>query len=163
MDNEPLYNETLTSNLTTGLFIGLGIISGGLCTWRIMAIHFDGLAGVLCFFACFFAFYTVNYRKLVIKLSSDMLKLHFGVFHWRVPVENIASCRLDDQLNFIERYGGAGIHFMLVDGKYRANFNFLDHPRVAITFKRKVGLVQELSFSTQEPYTILDKIDKLIL
>jgi len=140
----------------------LGIISGGLCAWRILAVRFDGFAGVLCFFACFFAFYTVNYRKLVVDLFSDKLKLQFGVFRWRVPVENIASCRLDNQLSFIERYGGAGIHFMLVGGKYRANFNFLDHPRVAITFKQSKGPVQELSFSTQEPNTILDNINKFI-
>ena len=141
MDSTPRFHETLSLKLTTGLFIGLSAISGGICAWRSLAIRFDGLAGVLCFFACFFAFYTVNYRKLVIKLSSDIQNLCFGVFPWRVPNENIANYQLDDQLNFIERYGGAGIHFMFVGGKYRTNFNFLDHHRVAITYKWSMGLV----------------------
>ena len=162
MDSKPRFHETLSSKLTTGLFIGLSAISGGLCAWRSLAIRFDGLAGVLCFFACFFAFYTVNYRKLVIKLSSDIPNLCFGVFHWRVHNENIASCRLDDQFNLIERYGGAGIHFMLVGGKYRAYFNFLDHPRVAITYKRSMGLVQEISFSTLEPDRFIKQVNQLI-
>lgn len=40
---------------------------------------------------------------------------------------------------------------MVVHKRYRASFNFLEHPRVLIALKRKVGLIQDISFSTQQP------------
>jgi hypothetical protein len=53
------------------------------------------------------------------------------------------------------KYGGAGIHFMFVHKRYRASFNFLEHPRVVIGLKRKAGLVKDISFSTCQPNELI--------
>jgi hypothetical protein len=71
-----------------------------------------------------------------------------------VALENIQKCHLD-KLSKFQKYGGAGIHLMFVRNRYRASFNFLEYPRVVITFKRKVGPVQDLSFSTRRPEEII--------
>jgi hypothetical protein len=58
------------------------------------------------------------------------------------------------------RMGGAGIHFMSIRKRYRASFNFLEHPRVVIAFKRKAGLVRDISFSTRHPDDVLRRIQE---
>jgi hypothetical protein len=58
------------------------------------------------------------------------------------------------------RYGGAGIHWMMVHGRYRASFNFLEYPRVVVRFKQKRGLVQDVSFSTRQPEEVIRCIEQ---
>jgi hypothetical protein len=60
------------------------------------------------------------------------------------------------------RLGGAGIHFMLINKRYRASFNFLEHSRVVIALKRKVGPVRDISFSTRQPDEVLRLIQGAI-
>lgn len=114
----------------------------------------DALAVTLFVFCGIFLFYSVNYRTLVIQLTAHTLKLKFGLFPWTVPLDNIADCQLDELPKFLE-YGGAGIHFFTIRNRYRASFNFLEHPRVVVAFKKKRGLVHELSFSTRKPEEVL--------
>ena len=44
---------------------------------------------------------------------------------------------------------------MNVRNRYRASFNFLEYPRVVIAFKKKAGLVRDISFSTRQPEEIM--------
>ena len=71
-----------------------------------------------------------------------------------MPLANIEECRLDE-LPAVMRYGGAGIHFMSIGGRYRASFNFLEHPRIVIALKRQAGPVRDISFSTRRPDDVL--------
>ncbi len=103
----------------------------------------------------------MNYRTLVIRLTSESLKLTFGIFTWRVPLDNVEDCRLDE-IPLVMRMGGAGIHFMIIRKRYRASFNFLEYPRVVIAFKRKDGLVRDISFSTRQPDDVLYFIKKTV-
>lgn len=92
----------------------------------------DLLASVLLFFSCFFLFYSVNYRILVIRLTSKSLKLSFGIFRYAIPLDKVHECQLDDDLSLLMKYGGAGIHFMCIRNRYRVSFNFPEHSRVVI-------------------------------
>jgi hypothetical protein len=152
--NDLLYKEKLASNRTLALFLALTILFLALAAWRLAA----GSPGVLAVvFFCLggtFLFYSLNYRTLVIRLGPRSLELGFGIFSWTVPLETIAEFRLD-QLPWLKRMGGAGIHFMTVRGRYRVSFNFLEHPRVVIALKRKRGLVRDVSFSTRNPDEVL--------
>jgi hypothetical protein len=56
------------------------------------------------------------------------------------------------------RLGGAGIHFMVIENRYRASFNFLEYPRVVIALKRKKGPVRDISFSTRHPEELLQRL-----
>jgi hypothetical protein len=130
--------------------------------WQATSNGLDVLAVLFLFFFVLFLFYSVNFRTLVIRISPEFLELKFGIFKWRVPMDNIESCTLDE-IPAIMRYGGAGIHFMFIRGRYRASFNFLEYPRLAIAFKRKAGPVRDLSFSTRQPDVILSIINKAIM
>lgn len=160
--NAPIYHERLTSKSTTGLFIILTLLFACTFAWRLLAVSMDWLAILLLVLVCFFLFYTLNYRTLDIQINPDQLRLKFGVFSWRIPISNIASFRLDDDIPGLKRNGGAGIHFMFVNGRYRASYNFLEHPRVVISFRNKVGPVADISFSTGQPDQVLKHLEELI-
>jgi len=150
------YNEKLSSAKTEILFVVLTLIFLALFVWRWPSAGWNGwTVTFLCFFA-FFLFYSLNYRWLKIHLTPDTLQLTFGIFTWRIAISNIKNCYLDE--DSLWRFGGAGIHFMWIKGKYRAFFNFLEYPRVVVTFKEKKGPVQEIAFSTKEPERVMEII-----
>ena len=154
-----IYHEIVTSRRTEVLFVVLAILFFLLLIWRVIIGGLDILAAV--FFSLFglFFFYSLNYRKLIIHLKADSLKLKFGIFTWTVPLDNVEECRLDE-MPFLMRMGGAGIHFMIVHKRYRASFNFLEHPRVVIAFRKRVGLVRDISFSTCRPDDVVRLIQE---
>lgn len=149
-----IYHEHITSKATRWLFLGLSLLFGGLFIWRQQTSGPGWLSVLLAFLCLVFLFYTLNYHRLDIYLGQEALKLSFGIFHWTIPVENIASVALDN-LPALLRYGGAGIHFMNVRNRYRASFNLLEYPRVVIALKRKAGLVRDISFTTQHPEEVI--------
>ena len=161
MNNDALYDEKISSKRTEWLFLGLTILFLLLFVWRVKLIGWGTLTVVfLCFF-CFFLFYSVNYRTLIIRITSQSLQLSFGIFTWTVPLDNVAGCSLDE-IPALMKFGGAGIHFMNIRKRYRASFNFLEYPRVVIAFKRKVGPVRDISFSTRRPENVLRIIQEAI-
>ena len=157
-----IYNEKVSSKWTEVLFLALTILFSLLLIWRVISSNLDVLAVVFfCLFALFL-FYSVNYRTLIVRITDESLKLIFGIFTWTVPFENIEQCQLDDDLPLLMKYGGAGIHFMLIRKRYRASFNFLEHSRVVIRLKRKAGLVKDISFSTCQPNELIQLIQGAI-
>jgi Ca2+/Na+ antiporter len=161
MNDDLLYHERVTSNRTEALFLTLTILFLSLLVWHVSVASLDVLAVVFFCFFVLFLFYSLNYRTLIIHLTSESLKLTFGIFTWTVALDNIEACTLDDIPVFM-RMAGAGIHFMIIRRRYRASFNFLEYPRVAIAFKRKEGLVRDISFSTRRPDDVLRLIQEAV-
>jgi hypothetical protein len=156
-----IYCERISSNRTEALFLALAALFLLLSAWRVTVGSLDALAGAFLFFFALFAFYSVNYRNLVIRLTPESLKLKFGIFTWNVPFDNIENSRIDE-LPAVMKYGGAGIHFMSIRKRYRASFNFLEYPRVVVTLKRKTGAVRDISFSTRRPDDVLRLIQNAV-
>jgi len=162
MNDDIIYTEKVVSKRTEILFIVLTILFLLPLIWRIFAGSLDLLAGVFLFFFCFFLFCSLNYRALLIRLTSGSLKLSFGIFTWTIPLNNISECQLDDDLPVLMKYGGAGIHFFFIRKRYRASFNFLEHSRIVIRLKRKAGLLRDISFSTCQPDEVIRLIQAAI-
>jgi Ca2+/Na+ antiporter len=156
-----VYREQVSSKKTQILFTALTTLFLFLLIWRLNVSGLDIIAAGFTFLFAIFLFYSLNYTTLIIRLTPKALKLKFGIISWTVPVDNIADCRLD-QIPSLMRKGGAGIHFMFIHKRYRASFNFLEHPRVVIAFKRKVGPVQDISFSTRHPEDVIHHIQEVI-
>ncbi|MBN1536470.1 MAG: hypothetical protein JW908_07045 [Anaerolineales bacterium] len=152
MNDQPIYQEKLSSTRTEALFVVLMLIFLGLFIWRMNVSGWQTLTWVFLFFAAFFLFYIINYRTLVITITSKMLYLKFGIFTWRIPLNNIDEVRQDDIS--LWRIGGAGIHFTSIGRRYRAMFNFLEYPRLVLMLKQKRGPVKDVIFSTQNPEEI---------
>lgn len=159
MADDLVYEERVSSKATEALFLALAALFVLLLIWRLSAVRLDALAVVFVCLSVFFLFYAVNYQTLVIRLTPERLALRFGLFTWKVPLDNVEACRLDD-IPTLVRLGDPGIHFMGVRERYRASFNLLEHPRVVIAFKSKVRPVQDLSFSTRHPKEILRRLQE---
>ena len=154
MAEQLIYSERVSSKWTEALFVALMLFFFGLFAWRLDSGRVGLLAVVFLGLGLVFAFYTLNYRTLVISLTPSAFRLTFGIFAWRVPLDNIAGCSRDEIPGLV-RYGGAGIHFMVFRKRYRVSFNFLEHPRLVIALKRKVGLVRDVSFTTRQPEELI--------
>jgi hypothetical protein len=161
MNDEVLYEERITSNKTEALFILLTLLPTLIYIWGIKAGRKGKLTVVSLFLSILFFFYSLNYRTLVIRLTSRYLRLTFGLSSWNVSLNNVEDCRLDE-IPPLMRMGGAGIHFMMIRNRYRASFNFLEYPRVVIGLKNKVGPVQDISFSTRQPDRVIHLIQETI-
>jgi Ca2+/Na+ antiporter len=155
MTDGPVYEEKISSSRTEALFIGLAATFLVLSTWRMSVTGLDALGIVFLLFFVLFVFYCLNYRILIIRITQDSLKLKFGLFTWTTPPEDIGEIRPDDDIPALKKFGGAGIHFMFVRGRYRASFNFLEYPRVVVALKKKRGSVQDVSFSTRNPSHVI--------
>ncbi len=161
MTSIPIYTEKITSRKTEALFIALALLFLLLAFWRMDSRGWDGFAIMFAVFCAIFIFYSLNFRTLLIRIASESLKLTFGIFTWTVPLDNVEDCQLDE-LPALMKYGGAGIHFMLIRNRYRASFNFLEYPRVVVGFKRKRGPVRDISFSTRRPEEVVRLIRESI-
>jgi hypothetical protein len=161
MTDDIQYHERVSSNRTEVLFLTLMILFVLLFIWRVNGSGLDFLGVVFLCLSGLFLFFSLNFRTLVIYLTSESLRLTFGIFTWKVPMDNVEECRLDE-IPLLMRMGGAGIHFMFIRKRYRASFNFLEYPRVVMAFKRKVGPVRDISFSTRRPDDVLRLIQKAV-
>jgi len=161
MTENLLYTERISSKRTEMLFVALLLLFFMLLIWCVTTLGLDILAAVFLCLCAFFLFCALNYRTLTIRLTTKSLKLTLGIFTWTVPLENIEACHLDE-IPVLMRFGGAGVHFMLIRRRYRASFNFLEYPRVVVALKRKVGPVRDISFSTRRPDDVLRLIQEAI-
>ena len=161
MTEDLIYQETLRSKKTSGLFLGLSLLFLILGIWRLVSAGWAALTIVFLVISALFLFYVINFWKLQIFVNPELLKVKFGIFRWRIPLENIASIQRDE-LPWLMRNGGAGVHFLLVNGLYRVNFNFLEYSRLLVRFNEKAGPVQALSLSTRQPEHLLAAINQRI-
>jgi hypothetical protein len=162
MSAQLIYSERVSSKKTELFFVALTLLFLLLFAWRVMKRSVDFLAVILLLFFSFFLFYSLNYRTLLIRLTTESLMLSFGIFTWKISLNNINDILTDEDLPILTKYGGAGIHFMLIRKGYLASFNFLEHSRVVIGLKRKAGLVTDIAFSTCHPNELIQLIQGAI-
>lgn len=154
-----LYNEKVRSNKTSLLFVILALVFFTMFGWRFSVVGYRFVPGLYAFLGLFFCFYVINFRELEILITDQTLQLKFGVIGWSSNIDNIKSSILYDPPFWI-KFGGAGVHFAMVDGDYKAFYNFLEYPRVLIGFHQKQGWVQSLVFTTRQPDKILEILGK---
>lgn len=157
MTQDPVYEEHVSSARTQVLYAILTTIFLLWGVGRLAAGHPDMPAFAFLFLSVIFAFYASNYRTLVIRITPRSLRLVFGIFAWTIALDRIETCRIDDPPP-LAKYGGAGIHFLVVRRRYRASFNFLEHPRVVIALRPRAGLVRDISFSTRQPEEVIRRL-----
>jgi hypothetical protein len=153
MPDDLIYEERLSSWRTEAVFVALSVLFLALLTWRLIVSGFGAIAALYLFLSILFVFYALNYRILAICISTEGLQLKFGLFGWTIPWSAVAEAHLDK--SSLWRIGGAGIHFSMIGGRYRAMLNFLEHPRIVIKLKKKRGPIRDVAFSTERPNEIL--------
>ena len=158
MTSESFYEEHISSTVTEGLFIFLTVL---FLLISFIEVTYNGLnlyVVILFVLFVFFLFYSVNYRKLVIRFTPHSLELHFGLFHRVIPWECVEKCHRDDVS--IWRVGGAGIHSTRMRGQWRIMFNFLEYLRIVLLVNK--GRFSEVVFTTKDPDEVLRLINQKI-
>jgi hypothetical protein len=153
MTSQTLYDERLSSVRTEALFIVLTPVPLAVFARRVQSAGIDGWSVFLLAVTAMFLFYSVNYGTRVTRVGADVLRLRFGLFEWKLAVQNIKFC-LPDTVS-LWPIGGAGIHFTFIDRRYRAMFNFLEYPRLVVGLKMKKGPVRDVVFSTRRPAELM--------
>jgi len=159
MDDGTLYKETISSARTEALFVMLALLFLLLSAWRLRTRGLGFLAIAFFVLCAFFVFYSFNYRTLTILMDPHALVLRFGLFSWTVSLDSIEDAFLDKTP--LVRIGGAGIHFTVINRRYRAYLNFLEFPRVVLSLKKPRWLVRDVAFTTQRPAEVLHVIDRM--
>ena len=161
MQNSPIiYHERLTSRITTTLFAGLSVIFLLLFLWRVSRRGMDGLVWFNLALSGVFLFYVINFRVLLITLIARQVMIRFGIIRWIVPLRNIETIELVE-IPVMYQKGGAGVHVMSIQGRYRVSFNFLEYPRVVIRLRQQRGPVKDVSFSTKSPQMIIQYVREI--
>lgn len=154
-----LYREQLTDWKTSLLFAVLAAFFAALFCLRFQQVGWKPGPIIFMLISLIFWLYLVNYFRLDVKISSRDLILKFGIFGWKESLQNLGPISKEGRPFWI-RYGGAGIHFAMVRGKYTMFFNFLDHPRQKIELLTKRGWVQQICFSTCCPDRIRSVLEQ---
>ena len=85
MTDNLIYHEKISSNKTEALFVALTILFLALTLWRVDSRGWDGLAITFAVFCAIFIFYSLNYRTLVIRLTSETSETHIRPLHMDSP------------------------------------------------------------------------------
>lgn len=158
MPASSIFEERLQSKRTTALFVLLAALFWSLWLRRKKTGRGGRLNALFSGLSAFFIFYVLNYHTLQLEITPQRICLRFGLFEWSEPLENIENCFVDE--TSLWRIGGAGIHFSLFAGRYRAMFNFLEYPRIVLGLKHKRGPVREIAFSTRHPGQVISLIEQ---
>ncbi len=82
-----IYKERISSNKTEVLFLVLTVLFFLLLVWRRNAVGLDWIAVVFIGFFVLFFFYSLNYRNLVIHLTSDIAKAEI----WHLSLDSASG------------------------------------------------------------------------
>ena len=141
------------------MIIALGLIAG----WLAISVIWGGGAifpptPFHAFLILLLVAILVNFSRLTIRMSPENITVGYGRITRQIPWENIESCYLDETSAIF--YGGVGIRFARIRGKWRLVYNIIATPRVVLSLK--AGRFQEFVFSTKNPDEVLSIINDRI-
>lgn len=156
MTVKPVYFERI---LFREMFIALGLIAG----WLAISVIWGGGAifpptPFHAFLILLLVAILVNFSRLTIRMSPENITVGYERITRQIPWENIESCYLDETSAIF--YGGVGIRFARIRGKWRLVYNIIATPRVVLSLK--AGRFQEFVFSTKNPDEVLSIINDRI-
>lgn len=96
--------------------------------------------------------FTINFRKLVIKMRPDGISVNYGIFKRTIKWENIEKCYVDEDSAL--GYGGWGIRIGSGKEGLRLVYNLIGRPRIVLSLKK--GKFKEFVFSTANPQKVIE-------
>lgn len=157
MDSDNIYEEKIFAKVIGGL---LGVVSVFILIILIYQITVGPLGddpAPSYFFLIMFIFLfilTLNFSRLIIRVSFQAVTVGYGIIKKRIPMENIEDCEIDKTPAV--RYGGAGIRTARIKGEWVLVYNVVGGPRCVL--KLKEGRIKKFVFSTKNPEEIVNVI-----
>jgi hypothetical protein len=89
----------------------------------------------------------VNYRHLMVTITSDSVTVRFGRLKHQVQWKDVARCRMNEAEALA--HTGRGISIRRGQGRWGLAFAVENYPLVSLELRR--GFFKELAFSTNNP------------
>ena len=154
MQENKIYEEKIFSKLFTGIFVLIPIIFLFLLSYQALIEPIGAHPAPNWFFLLMFLFFlgiTINFSRYSLKMTSNAIKVSYGLSKHSILWNNIADCYLDT--TSIRSYGGWGIRVANVNGQWRLGYNVVGYPRVLLSLKQ--GRFREFVFSTNNPEEVI--------
>ena len=148
------YEEIIFSKLFTGITAIFSTIFLFLLSYQMLIGPIGTSPALNWFFLFIFLFFlgiTINFSRLTIRMTSNSIKVGYGISKYTILWKNIEDCYLDK--TSIRRYGGWGIRLSKVKGKWRLVYNVIGYPRVLLSLNQ--GKFREFVFSTKTPEEVI--------
>ena len=101
----------------------------------------------------------INYRKLKLAITDEAITVAYGAFRDTIPLGTVTAAYRDTASALI-RYGGWGIRFGRVEGRWRKVYNVIGCQNVVVRVTgRRVG---ELAFASRDPEKVLFLLNRMI-
>jgi hypothetical protein len=157
MDSDSIYEEKIFAKVLGGLMGGISAIMLIILVYQlIMGPYGDSQELTMFFLIMFIIFFvlTLNFARLIIRISFQSVTVGYGVIKKRIPMENIQDCEIDKTPAI--RYGGAGIRTARVKGEWILVYNVVGGPRCVLRLKE--GRFKKFVFSTKNPEEVVNVI-----
>jgi hypothetical protein len=157
MDSDYIYEEKIFAKVIGGL---IGVVSAIMLIILIYQIMIGPLGDsqelTIFFLIMFIIFFilTLNFARLIIRLSFQSVTVGYGIIKKRIPMENIEDCEIDKTPAI--KYGGAGIRTARINGEWVLVYNVVGGPRCVL--KLKEGRFKKFVFSTKNPEEVVNVI-----
>jgi hypothetical protein len=157
MDSDYIYEEKIFAKVIGGL---LGVVSAIMLIVLIYQITVGPLGDspelTIFFLIMFIIFFllTLNFARLIIRISFQSVTVGYGIIKKRIPLENIENCEIDK--TSAVRYGGAGIRTARIKGEWILVYNVVGGKRCVL--KLKEGRFKKFVFSTKNPEEVVNVI-----
>lgn len=157
MDSDYIYEEKIFAKLIGGLFGALSVIMLIMLIYRITMGPLGEDPAPTTFFLIMFIIFlllTLNFSRLIIRISFQYITVGFGIVKKRIPWENIEDCEIDK--TSVLKYGGAGIRAARIKGEWVLVYNVVGGSRCVL--KLKEGRFGKFVFSTKNPEEVVNVI-----
>ncbi len=154
MQADNIYEEKIFLKGTTGV---LAIFTAG----SLFALVYQIFPALNWFFLLMFLLFlgvTINFNRLVIRMTPRSIAVGYGIFKHTIIWENIEGCYLDEASTI--KYGGWGIRIGRVKGKWILVYNVIRCPRVVLSLRE--GRFREFVFSTKSPEQVIKVVKQQI-
>ncbi len=150
-----IYEESIFAKWLTSILALVTIVFFLMLLYQILAKSTSGQFTYPWFlFLMFLLFlgFTINFRKLVIKMKPDEISVNYGIFKRIIKWENIKKCYVDEDSSL--GYGGWGIRIGSGKEGLRLVYNLIGRPRIVLSLKK--GKFREFVFSTAHPQKVIE-------
>ena len=161
MQADNIYEEKIFSKGITGILSAVTASFLFVLVYQILVEPIGGRPASNWFFLLMFILFlgvTINFSRLVIRMTPRSIAVGYGIFKHTIIWENIEGCYSDEAST--SRYEGWGIRLGRVKGKWRLVYNIVRSPRVVLSLRE--GRFREFVFSTKNPEQVVKVVKQHI-
>ncbi len=157
MDSEYIYEEKIFAKVIGGSLGAVSAIMLIILIYQITVGPLGESSEPAIFFLIMFIIFlvlTLNFARLIIRISFQSVTVGYGIIKKRIPLENIEDCEIDKTPAI--KYGGAGIRTARIQGEWVLVYNVVGGARCVL--KLKEGRFKKFVFSTKSPEEVVNVI-----